>query len=172
MPEVPKDALRSVVAGIGRILNFADKVRGKSSGAQPAEAETPVDGKARETAAPEAAAPETAAPEADAAETTAPEAGAPETAAPETAASSAATGEEKPDAAAGEDEPETAAPESGAELPLANYEELTIQSVRARLRNLSVAQLRQLIEYEKGHADRTEFVTAFERRIVKVESGK
>lgn len=174
MPEAPKEALRSVVAGIGRILNFADKVRGKSAGSESAEAETSVDGTAPaaaeteaaepETATPEAATPEAAEPEAPAAEAAEPKSTAAETAAPGTAA-----GEEKPDTAADEDE--IAASEPAAELPLQNYDELTIQSVRARLRNLSVAQLRQLIEYEKGHADRTEFITAFERRIAKVESG-
>jgi hypothetical protein len=33
-------------------------------------------------------------------------------------------------------------------------------------------ELRQLIEYEKAHAAREDFVSAFERRIAKVESGK
>ena len=43
-------------------------------------------------------------------------------------------------------------------------------SLRARLRNLSVDQLTQLIGYEKGHADRADVITMFERRIAKIEA--
>jgi hypothetical protein len=68
--------------------------------------------------------------------------------------------------------PETAAPGATVELPLPNYDELTIASVRARLRNLSIAQLGELVNYEKAHADRADFIAMFERRIAKVESEK
>ncbi|MBV9380708.1 MAG: hypothetical protein JOY82_01705 [Streptosporangiaceae bacterium] len=54
--------------------------------------------------------------------------------------------------------------------PLPNYDELTIASLRARLRNLTVAQVRELAEYEKTHADRAEVIQMFERRITKLES--
>ena len=63
-----------------------------------------------------------------------------------------------------------AAEPAAAELPLANYDELSIASLRARLRNLSADQLGQLIDYEKGHAGRADVITMFERRIAKVES--
>jgi hypothetical protein len=63
--------------------------------------------------------------------------------------------------------PET---EAGSALPLANYDELSVASLRARLRNLSVEQLTQLIGYEKGHAGRADVIAMFERRIAKVES--
>lgn len=190
MPEATQSALRSVFAGIGRILNLTDKVRNKPTGA-----ETTVNGTATETAAPETAtpgtaapetatpetaAPETAAPETTAQETATPETAAPETAAPETAAPETIVpdtvpGEDRPETAVSEDKPETAAPETAAaaaEPPLPNYDELTIASVRARLRNLSVAQLGELIEYEKTHAARADFIAMYERRIAKVESGK
>ena len=68
--------------------------------------------------------------------------------------------------------PETAAPKGAAEPPLPNYDGLTIASVRARLRNLSIAQLGQLIEYEKANAGREDFIAMFERRIAKIESEK
>jgi hypothetical protein len=138
---------------------------------------------APETAAPETAAPETAAPETAAPETAAPETAAPETAAPETAAPQTAAPEEAPTTAGGHVKllpPEavpaaatvSAAPANStalaAELPLANYDELTIPSLRARLRNLSADQLGQLIEYEKGHAARSDVITMFERRIAKL----
>ncbi len=95
----------------------------------------------------------------------------PETsAAPETtviAETSAAPEEAAPVAAAAET---SAAPESeeAAALPLPNYDELSIASLRARLRNLSASQLTVLISYEKSHADRADVVSMFERRIVKL----
>jgi len=42
--------------------------------------------------------------------------------------------------------------------------------LRARLRNLDVTQLRQLIEYESAHADRADVITMFERRIAKLQA--
>jgi len=78
---------------------------------------------------------------------------------PETVAAETTAGPETP-----------AAPETSSALPLANYDELSVASLRARLRNLSVGQLTQLIEYEKGHAGRADVITMFERRIAKVES--
>jgi hypothetical protein len=58
--------------------------------------------------------------------------------------------------------------EPGAPLP--NYDELSIASLRARLRNLDVAQLGQLAEYERAHADRADVITMFERRIAKLQA--
>lgn len=68
------------------------------------------------------------------------------------------------------DETDIVVVETVVELPLANYDEASVASLRARLRNLSVEQLTALIEYEKGNANRADVVTMFERRIVKVES--
>jgi hypothetical protein len=45
-----------------------------------------------------------------------------------------------------------------------------VASLRARLRNLDVAQVRQLAEYERTHAGRADVLTMFERRIVKLET--
>ena len=77
-------------------------------------------------------------------------------------------------AAAAEDAAATPAeqpPDSGLTvLPVANYDGLTIASLRARLRNLDPAQLRVLIDYEKAHAGRGDVLTMFERRIAKLES--
>ena len=63
-----------------------------------------------------------------------------------------------------------AAPVAEPGAPLPNYDSLSIPSLRARLRNLDVAQLRQLVEYESAHADRAEVITMFERRIAKLEA--
>lgn len=184
MPEAPQGALRAVFAGIGRILNVTDKIRNK-----PAEAGAPANGTAPavtpetvapktvtpeaatpETPEPESAAPETMAPETVASETATPETMAPETKAPESATPETATPETvaAPETAT----PEAAAAESTVEPPLPNYDGLTIASVRARLRNLSLAQLSQLIEYEKANAGREDFIAMFERRIAKIESEK
>jgi hypothetical protein len=53
-----------------------------------------------------------------------------------------------------------------------NYDELTVASLRARLRNLDAAQLRVMADYERANADREAVVTMFERRIAKLESGE
>jgi hypothetical protein len=60
------------------------------------------------------------------------------------------------------------AAESGAPLP--NYDTLTLASLRARLRNLSIEQVRALVVYERAHADRAEVIATFERRIAKLEA--
>ena len=63
-----------------------------------------------------------------------------------------------------------AAPAAADPAPLPNYDELSVASLRARLRNLDVAQVRQLAEYERAHAARAEVLTMFERRIAKLEA--
>jgi hypothetical protein len=69
--------------------------------------------------------------------------------------------------AAAADVPATAT----ADLPLANYDDLSVASLRARLRNLTAAQVTELVAYEKAHAARQEIITMFERRIAKLEAG-
>jgi hypothetical protein len=198
--EVPARGLRAMFAGIGQMLSVRDKLRGKPGAspepeadggetatsvaaspqavaAEPAATETAV----AETAVAEAAAAEAAAEaaiaEAVAQESVVPEAAAPEpvaAAAPEPVAEPVAAAAPEPVAAEAEvAEPATiaeAAP-SEAELPLPNYDSLTIASLRARLRNLSADQLTQLIEYEKGHAGRADVIAMFERRIGKLAEG-
>lgn len=53
-------------------------------------------------------------------------------------------------------------------LPLSNYDELTIASLRARLRVLSVAQITTLLEYERAAQARPAVITMFERRLDKL----
>ena len=191
--EVPAHALRTLFAGIGQLLSASDKLRGKTATAQaPAatkaaatETVTP-ETAAPETATPETATPETATPEAATSETAAPETVAPETATPETAAPETATPETvaqetmapetAPEASAAPAAPAAPAPEASSaadtgELPVPNYDELTIASLRARLRNLTAPQLAQLVAYEKSHANREDVVTMFERRIAKLAEG-
>lgn len=165
--EAPAHALRAMFAGIGQLLLVTDRFRSRTpeneaaqeSGAQstataPSEAATTEQAPVSDQPTAEAA----TEPEAAAVPETAPvaEAGAE----PGTAAASAAT--VAADATA--EAPATT-------LPLANYDELTIPSLRARLRNLSADQLIQLIGYEKSHANRPEVISMFERRIVKLAEG-
>jgi hypothetical protein len=56
-------------------------------------------------------------------------------------------------------------------LPVPNYDDLSVASLRARLRNLDQSQVRVLLEYEKDHAGRAAVLTMFENRIAKLESG-
>lgn len=56
-------------------------------------------------------------------------------------------------------------------LPIAGYDELSLPSLRARLRNLDVSQLQVIVDYEATHANRADVVTMFERRIVKLNDG-
>src|SRR5262249_55299291 len=58
----------------------------------------------------------------------------------------------------------------GGEAPLPGYDGLSLASLRARLRNLDVTQVRQLAEYERAHAARDDVLTMFERRIAKLEA--
>ncbi|MFN2626249.1 MAG: hypothetical protein ABR520_09230 [Mycobacteriales bacterium] len=53
-------------------------------------------------------------------------------------------------------------------LPLADYDHLTLGQLRSRLRQLDVAQLVQLRDYERTHADRLPIVTLFDNRITKL----
>jgi hypothetical protein len=197
--EAPAHALRAIFASIGQLLSVSDKVRNKPATPETAAPETATpktaapetaapEMRAPQTAAPETAAPETAAPETVTPETVTPETAAPETvtpktAAPETKSAPATAGghvkvlppEETPQAPAAS--PSTMTPEgtpataASAELPVPNYDDLTIASLRARLRNLSADQLAQLVAYEKSHANRADVITMFERRIAKLAEG-
>jgi hypothetical protein len=49
-----------------------------------------------------------------------------------------------------------------------NYDELSLPSLRARLRTLSADQLRVLVRYERAHSGRADIVAMFERRLAKL----
>jgi hypothetical protein len=156
--------LRAMFAGFGSLMSIKDKRRSKPAAEAPAGTTTPAPDDTATTE--EVAAPEsTAAPETVAAEAPAqPEASAPaETVAAEPETSAA------PETIA---VPQTsAAPEVSSELPLANYDELTVASLRARLRNLSNDDLSLLMTYEKANQNRPEVVKMFQNRLIKMTSG-
>jgi hypothetical protein len=68
--------------------------------------------------------------------------------------------------------PTPAPPTPAPPTPIPGYGDLSLASLRARLRSLSVYQLTQLVDYEKSHANRAEVVTLFERRIIKLGTGE
>ncbi len=59
-----------------------------------------------------------------------------------------------------------------AEVPefLPAYDELSIAQLRARLRNLSLEHLEELLRYEQDHAARPEFIGMLNRRIATVKA--
>jgi hypothetical protein len=141
--EAPAQALRGVFAGIGQLLLFTDKLRNKP----PAHQRKPGIGAPQ----PAGAVPGAAGPRPDIA-----------AAATHTAAH---TAEPEPEPAAGTDM------DTGTDdLPLPNYDELSVPSLRARLRTLDVAQLRQLTRYEQANAARPEVIAMYERRVAKLEA--
>ena len=101
------------------------------------------------------------------ADTPAPE---PAAAAPEPVAAAPEPVAAAPEPVAAAPEPVAAAEPAAAAAPLPNYDELSVASLRARLRNLDVAQVRELAEYERAHAARADVLTMFERRTAKLEA--
>jgi hypothetical protein len=56
-----------------------------------------------------------------------------------------------------------------AAAPIPGYDDLSVPSLRARLRGLDAAGVQALLEYEKAHARRDDVITMFERRLSKIE---
>jgi hypothetical protein len=184
----PTEALRAVFAGIGRIIMAADRPQANGSRAT-AEATVTADrtrpngqapsrsrrarGKAEPPAARWRSLDETGnvrlltADDLDDGEVLAARATTPgKPAAPAAEPVGAAPAADLPTATA---RPENAATTAG--LPLANYDALSLASVRARLRTLDPEQLRVLVAYEQANAERPEVLGMLERRIEKLESG-
>ena len=65
---------------------------------------------------------------------------------------------------------EVEAPEvtSHDDLPLPDYDHMTLGSLRGRLRSLTIEQLVQVRDYEKAHAHRLPVVTLLDNRIAKL----
>ncbi|MDA2810990.1 hypothetical protein O4J56_10115 [Nocardiopsis sp. RSe5-2] len=56
------------------------------------------------------------------------------------------------------------------DLPVPNYDEVTLPSVRARLRKLTIDEVRLLRAYEVAHQERPEFIKMYDNRIAKLQS--
>lgn len=177
--DLPMTAVQYTVKGVGQALLIGDRVRqeigrrvgrgGDGDGAEPAERhqtgapEAPAKSAFEEAAErPQAVRPARKARSAkggvDGVDT-----------APAAQESAASVEASLPAAAAAATAPaEQTAPET--DLPIPEYDERTVPSLRARMKGLTVADLRQLIEYEKTHAARADVISMFERRITKLES--
>ena len=62
-------------------------------------------------------------------------------------------------------------PAVGGELPVPSYDQLSVASLRARLRVLDPGQVQVLLDYEKAHEGRPAVITMFERRLTKLAEG-
>lgn len=181
--EAPAQALRAMFAGIGQLLLVTDRFRGRTpeneaaqeneaQGGGTATATAPSETATSEAATTEAATTEAAEQASVADQATAEPATEPDAVAAPEATATTVEAEAPASPVEAEVTPATEATEAEAStLPLSNYDELTIPSLRARLRNLSADQLTQLIGYEKSHANRPEIIAMFERRIVKLAEG-
>jgi hypothetical protein len=172
MKEGPASSmLRAMFAGFGSLMSVMDRVRNKPPAEAPADAEAPA---AATTPAPgDTAAAEDTAPQetvvADSSAASEASAGTETVAVPEATATAEPETSAAPQASTG---PETSAvPEPSGALPLANYDELSVASLRARLRNLTNDDLTQLMTYEKAHQDRPEVIKMFQNRLVKMTTG-
>jgi hypothetical protein len=183
--EAPAQALRAVFSGIGQVLLVADRI--KNRGAEPERARPVAAAPAAQSGSGQAAPTsptqrrsldqtgnvrllseeDPAEPTAEAEPAVAPP-GATEQAAEPPAAEPPAdqTVMEFPTTEA---VAQTPAAEQAA-LPVPNYDDLSVASLRARLRNLDQSQVRMLLDYEKAHAGRADVLTMFERRITKLDS--
>ena len=65
----------------------------------------------------------------------------------------------------------TAESPSGAAPPIPNFDQLTVPSLRARLRGLDADGVQALLDYEKAHEGRPAVITMFERRLIKLSEG-
>ncbi len=165
LKEVPAHALRAVFAGIGQALLVSDRVRRKLMSAPDAAED------AREKAGRHAVRVPVTRPAAVKAATREPVTPAAKratvTSATKTAQASRSrvTSATKPaDGMA----PAAKAPEPASPPPIPNYDELSVASLRARLRGLDVAQVRVLLSYERSRGSRSDVITMYERRIAKL----
>lgn len=79
--------------------------------------------------------------------------------------------EERPARAApAADEPAAPAGPTGDTPPLPGYDDLSLPSLRARMRVLDAATLQAMLAYEKAHAHRDDVIAMFERRLAKIDA--
>lgn len=76
----------------------------------------------------------------------------------------------QPAAAPAPAQPAVDLPKAEKELPIPDFDNISIGSLRARLRNLSVDDLETLRAWEQEHANRIQVVTLLSNRIAKVST--
>ena len=186
MKERPASVLRAMFAGFGSLMSVMDKMRSKPAAEAPADAaatapQTPEAPAATATATETTAEPDTvvaestvetdAKTEPDTATAVAEPAAAAEPAVEPAPAAEPVAADTAAEAATTTEAEAAVEPGPVAALPLANYDELTVASLRARLRNLSNDDITQLVTYEQAHQDRPEVIKMFKNRLIKMTSG-
>ena len=156
--EAPAQALRAVVSGVGQVLLVTEKVRQRAMGNDRETAPAPPAAPVFVPAAPASPAPAAPAPATSAAPAAAAETVAAETAAPAKPAA-AKTAPSKP----------RASKATAGTPPIPHYPELSVASLRARMRGLDAGQLSELLSYERAHENRDNVIAMFERRVAKLE---
>ncbi len=152
--ELPALAVRTTVVGVGRLLDAGERVRTEYGKLRRTGVGPTVDRLRRGGLRQVGASDRTEAPE--------------HTSAPAETPPHTFQGEPRP-APDTRRSGETAEAPSHEELPVANYDQLTIASLRARLRYLTVSDLGTLLAYERTHQDRSDVVRMYENRILKLE---
>ncbi|ADG89761.1 hypothetical protein TBS_31130 [Thermobispora bispora] len=188
--DLPVLVLQAVLVAVGRALQFGDGVKsqlkrftGESpDGVRPAETEP---------AAPEAEEPKAARREPV---IFAPPPSQPKEPRPETPTVTVAPPKERPAEERVAEEPAAAAPEPEAERPapagkaeapaegaapapaaevaepFPGFSEMSLPSLRARLRGTTAEQVQAFLDYERAHANRPDVVGMFERRLAKLRA--
>lgn len=142
--EAPAQVLRAVFAGVGQVLLMTERIRRRAIGQEHSPEASGGALGTRDAPAP-----------------------APGQAEPAKAAPPATSAKAAP--------PATPAPAEVGDtgvLPVPHYSELSVASLRARLRGLDIAQVRDLLSYERSHEDRANVIAMFERRIAKLEQAE
>jgi pyruvate/2-oxoglutarate dehydrogenase complex dihydrolipoamide acyltransferase (E2) component len=170
MRTAPTEVLRAVFTGIGRILMTADRPESTADSIRDEAADgngqrRPADRSRRQPPAPAAGSRWRSLDETGNVRLLSPD-----DLDDDFAASRPAAGPAAP-AAATAPAPEAATAPAPVPLPLPGYDELSLASIRARLRGLDVDQLRALLSYEAAHAERPDVLGMLERRIEKLEAG-
>jgi hypothetical protein len=187
--EAPAVALRAVFAGIGQLLMAVDKIRAQmqeqATSSAPSQqrpsAGQPRPGQADGTgtvAVLRERATSATKPPAGPAGTKPGTATKPAAATKRGTATKPAAAAKPPAKAAARTKPGTAAkakpapPAAAAQpAPIPGYDDLSVASLRARLRGLDAAGVQGLLDYEKANAHRDDVITMFERRLSKIENG-
>ena len=196
--EAPAQALRAVFAGVGQVLLMTERIRRRAIGQEHSHAVSAGAPATRDAPAPvQDSGGQAATLGADQTDQVKPVTAGTSATASTTKASTAKTGTAKasspkaaattkPSSAKADTEPATPAQADSAPpadpappevrgtgvLPVPHYSELSIASLRARLRGLNITQVRDLLTYERSHEDRANVIAMFERRIAKLEESE
>jgi hypothetical protein len=174
--EAPVVVLRAVFAGIGQILLTADKVRARAAEQVWTPDRPPVPGLRSTTPGPRngtthagpAFAEHSAIPEAPVSPAPAPATKTTPATKPARATKAAPT----PKAAKTVPAPRVAKADPVAvEPPLPGWDDLSLASLRARLRGFDAPTIRAMLAYEQAHARREPVITMLERRLAKITAG-